>query len=96
MTAVTSHNNRATPEPVFSAGPSLLPHHTVIWQLQEKVFSVGSLPRLYHKEQWDKPVRDRLEMAELEESEIGVKLPPACEDVSPGTSTVGRCYPAVQ
>ncbi|PNF22930.1 hypothetical protein B7P43_G11676 [Cryptotermes secundus] len=66
MTAVTSYNNKATPGPVFSVGQLQLSHHTVSQQLQEKVFSSGSIPRLYHKHQWDKPARDSLEMAELE------------------------------
>lgn len=37
----------------------------------------------HHKEQWDKPVRDSLEMAQLEEYESGMKWLPACKDVSP-------------
>jgi hypothetical protein len=43
-------------EAVFSVGPSQLARHTVTYQLQEKMFSVWSVPRLYYKDQRDKPV----------------------------------------
>jgi hypothetical protein len=49
----------------------------------EAVFSVGSVPKLYYKDERDK--RTSVEKTELEEWEVVVRWPPACEDVSPGT-----------
>jgi hypothetical protein len=50
-----SHSNEATPGSGVFCGSVATARHSVTYQLQEKVFSVGSVPRLYHEDQWDKP-----------------------------------------
>jgi hypothetical protein len=49
-------------------------------ELLEAVFSVRSVPRLYKEDQLSLQVSRR---TQLEEEEVGVRRPPACEDVSP-------------
>jgi hypothetical protein len=54
---------------------------------QEKVFYVGSVPRLYHEVQRDKSVAPEAVLRrQLEEKQVGVRWPPACEDVKPNVT----------
>jgi hypothetical protein len=48
----------------------------------EAMFSVRSMPRLYNE---DCSHYGRVLRWQLEEQEFGVRLPPACEDVSSGS-----------
>jgi hypothetical protein len=58
--------------------------HATIKELLETVFPVRSVPSLYNEHLVSLPVsRESVLRRQLEE-EIGVRWPPACEDVSPG------------
>jgi hypothetical protein len=48
----------------------------------EAVFSARSVSRLYNEDQL--PLRESLETA-VRRVEVGVRWPPACEDVKPGS-----------
>jgi hypothetical protein len=74
--------------------------HATIEKMLQEVFSVRFVPRLHNKEQPAKS-RKMLSDASRRGLENGLKAPRAanlrgCEPGSRETSTVGRCYQAVQ